>query len=148
MRWGRNLALLTELRNLYEPNNFTRRIVGFDTWEGFPSVAPQDGRNMRRAWCLTVTENYEQYLESALRSHEKLGRASHIQKFELVKGDVAETLPSYLRDHPETIIALAYLDMDIYEPTKTCLQLIPSHLTRGSIVPSMSLHCENIRGKR
>ena len=28
---------------LYEPFNYTRRIVGFDTFEGFPSVDPKDG---------------------------------------------------------------------------------------------------------
>ena len=28
-----------------EPYNYHRKIIGFDTFEGFPSVAPQDGTN-------------------------------------------------------------------------------------------------------
>lgn len=37
VRWGRNLSLFTSLRNLYEPYNVSRKIIGFDTFEGFPS---------------------------------------------------------------------------------------------------------------
>ena len=40
----------------------------------------------------------------------------------------------YLKDHPETIVALAYFDFDIYEPTKKCLELIRPHLVKGSMI--------------
>ena len=43
VRWGRNLALFQSLRGIYEPYNYTRKIVGFDTFSGFPSVSEQDG---------------------------------------------------------------------------------------------------------
>jgi hypothetical protein len=36
------MALFTTLRNIYEPYNMSRKIIGFDTFEGFPSVSPQD----------------------------------------------------------------------------------------------------------
>jgi hypothetical protein len=38
-RWGRNLALFSSLRNIFEPHNYGRKIVGFDTFEGFPTIA-------------------------------------------------------------------------------------------------------------
>src|SRR5258706_7282315 len=37
-RWGRNLALFHSFRGIYEPFNHNRKIIGFDTFEGFPSV--------------------------------------------------------------------------------------------------------------
>jgi hypothetical protein len=40
----------------------------------------------------------------------------------------------YLEDHPETIIALAYFDFDLYEPTRDCLEQIKDRLTKGSVV--------------
>ena len=43
VRWGQNMALFSSLRNIYEPHNYSRKLVGFDTFEGFPSVAAQDG---------------------------------------------------------------------------------------------------------
>jgi hypothetical protein len=135
VRWGQNLALFSSFRGMYEPYNYNRKIVGFDTFAGFPSVAPQDGSNsIASVGAYGVTENYEEYLESILSYHERESPLSHIKKHELVKGDATETLEKYLTDHPETIIALAYFDFDLYEPTKKCLTLIKNHLTKGSVL--------------
>merc|ERR1711964_216927 len=81
-----------------------------------------------------VTENYEAFLENLLAAQEQLAPRSHQRKFELVKGDASDTVPAYLERNPETVIALAYFDMDLYEPTKVCLEAIKDHLTRGSVV--------------
>ena len=43
-------------------------------------------------------------------------------------------LRNTLMEFLETIIALAYFDFDIYEPTKKCLEEIKGHLTKGSII--------------
>ena len=45
-----------------------------------------------------------------------------------------ETVPAYLEENPETIIALAYFDFDLYEPTKVVLEAIKDRLVKGSIV--------------
>jgi Macrocin-O-methyltransferase (TylF) len=135
VRWGQNMALLATFRNMHEPHNYSRKIVGFDTFEGFPNVAIQDGSaDNSRVGAYSVTQNYETYLEDLLATHEALAPRSHLRKFELVKGDVITTLPAYLARHPETIIALAYFDMDLYEPTKFCLEKIKGHLTKGSVI--------------
>jgi hypothetical protein len=42
----------------------------------------------------------------------------HIRRTLIVQGDVRETLPRYLADNPHTVIALAYFDLDLYEPTR------------------------------
>ena len=34
-RWGQNLALFESFRGMYEPYNHFRKIIGFDTFEGF-----------------------------------------------------------------------------------------------------------------
>jgi hypothetical protein len=47
---------------------------------------------------------------------------------------VCETLPSYLDEHTETIVALAYFDLDLYAPTKKCLELLKPRLTKGSVL--------------
>jgi hypothetical protein len=135
VRWGQNLALFSTFRGMYEPYNYNRKIIGFDTFAGFPSIAPQDGQDaIAQKGAYGVTENYEEYLESVLSYHETESPLSHIRKHELVKGDATVTLEKYLRDHPETIIALAYFDFDLYEPTKKCLELIRDHLTKGSVI--------------
>jgi hypothetical protein len=135
VRWGQNLALLTTFRNIHEPYNLSRKIIGFDTFEGFPSVSKQDGStDEARIGAYSVAADYASYLGELLGAQERLGPRSHVKRHELVKGDVVTTLPKYLDDHPETIIALAYFDLDLYEPTKACLNLIRPHLVKNSIV--------------
>lgn len=145
VRWGKNMALFTALRNIYEPHNFSRKIIGFDTFTGFPSVTQQD--NESAVGSLSVTSEYEKYLDEILSAHEQLEPRSHIKKHQLVKGDVMEELPSYLESHPETIIALAYFDLDLYEPTKKCLEIIRPYLAKNSVVGFDELALEQFSGE-
>jgi hypothetical protein len=148
VRWGQNLALFSSFRGMYEPYNYYRKIIGFDTFSGFPSTAPQDGQDtIAEKGAYGVTENYEEYLESVLSYHETESPLGHIRKHELVKGDATVTLEKYLRDHPETIIALAYFDFDLYEPTRKCLELIRDHLTKGSVIGFDELNCAAFPGE-
>lgn len=135
VRWGQNLVTLNNLRGIYEPFNHSRKIIGFDTFEGFPSVDVKDGNHsIISKGAFSVTENYENYLSEILNYHEQECPLSHINKNTLVKGDASVMLEKYLNEHPETIIAFAYFDFDIYEPTKKCLELIKPYLTKGSII--------------
>ena len=147
VRWGQNMVLLTTFRNIYEPYNMSCKIIGFDTFEGFPSVSTQDESQAAHVGGLSVTPDYETYLGELLSAHEQLGPRGHIKKHELVKGDVMKTLPAYLQSHPETIIALAYFDLDLYEPTKKCLELIKPHLAKNSVVGFDELVVEEFPGE-
>jgi hypothetical protein len=134
-RWGQNLALFAALRGIYDPFNRHRKLVGFDTFEGFPEIGPQDGRaSMMRPGQLAVAPDYARYLEQVLALHERLNPLSHLRKFALRAGDATVELPRYLDEAPATIVALAYFDFDLYEPTRRCLELIRPRLTRGSVV--------------
>ena len=68
---------------------------------------------------------------------------SHLKKFELVEGDAKHTIPDYLKKHPETVVSMAILDFDIYEPTKVALECIKPHLMKGSILVFDEL-CDDI----
>ncbi len=64
-----------------------------------------------------------------------------------VRGDATQTLQAYLAEHPETIVALAYFDFDIYEPTRVCLELVRERLTKGSILAFDELNCTDFPGE-
>lgn len=57
VRWGQNLALFENFRGMYEPFNYNRKIIGFDTFNGFPSVSCVD-KNLKKG-DYGVSENYE-----------------------------------------------------------------------------------------
>lgn len=148
VRWGQNMALFESLRGIYEPYNFTRKIVGFDTFSGFPSIHQKDEKSKTISkGGYSVTSDYRSYLESILDYHEQESPVPHIQKYRLIEGNVIETIDEYLLKNPETIIALAYFDLDLYEPTKKCLQAIQSHLTKGSILGFDELCWEDAPGE-
>ena len=135
VRWGRNLAMYEALRGIYEPFNHNRKIIGFDTFEGFPSIDKKDGADQIIAvGAYNVTHNYESYLTEILNYHEQESPISNIKKFEIIKGDASKKIVQYLEAHPETVVALAYFDFDIYQPTRDCLEAILSHLTPGSVI--------------
>lgn len=146
--WGANLALLESFRSVYEPYNWTRTVVGFDTFRGYPSVGPKDGSSSYAAvGGYTVSAEYEEYLSRVLDAHEADNVMSHIKKYELIKGDVVETVDQYLADNPQTIIALAYFDLALYEPTKKCLETIRPHLVRGSVLAMDELNSRDFPGE-
>ena len=50
----------------------------------------------------------------------------HIEKMELIKGDATKTIPHYVKNNPQLIISLLYLDFSTYIPTKVALKhLLP-----------------------
>ncbi len=135
VRWGQTLSVMSALRGIFEPYNRHRKIVGFDTFEGFRGVNEKDGRLCKcEDGSFSVTPDYDEYLSKILSMQEKLNPISHLKKYELVKGDAAKTVPEYFSNNPETIVSLAVFDFDIYSPTKIALETVKSHLCKGSIL--------------
>jgi hypothetical protein len=135
-RWGQNIALFSALRGIYEPFNRMRKIVGFDTFEGFVSLENEDAKAhpLIKIGGFTTTQGYENYLDGVMAYHEQDNPVSHIKKYELCKGDASVEIVKYLERCPETVIALAFFDFDIYKPTKDCLEAIRPHLFKGSVL--------------
>lgn len=146
VRWGQNLALYESFRGIYEPYNYNRKMVGFDTFSGFIDVGPEDGGHVK-AGDYSVSDNYELQLEEILSFHEMESPLSHIKKYELIKGDASETVKKYLKEHPETIISLAYFDFDLYKPTRDCLEAIMEHTTKGTILAFDELNYSKFPGE-
>ena len=150
VRWGQNLAAFSALRGILEPYNHSRRLVGFDTFEGFPEgrggVGPEDGSR----WCAgdyAVAQGWRETLDGILEFHNWNNPISHIPKHELVAGDVVKTLPEYLSRHPEMVVALAYFDLDLYAPTRASLEAILPHVPRGGILVFDELNSREFPGE-
>ena len=59
---------------------------------------------------------------------------SHVKKHTLVKGDASITCSEFLNNNPEVLVAMAYFDMALYEPTLKCLEAIKPRLIKGSVL--------------
>ena len=136
VHFGTSLSTLMSLRGLMEPYNYQRDIIGFDTFQGFPSVAnlDQSGQLTWKVGDYATPDGFAEHLSEVLRIQERMSPLSHIRRHELVVGDASVTFPQWLSGHPEQLIALLILDMDVYEPTAAVLQVAQDRLTKGSIV--------------
>jgi hypothetical protein len=148
-RWGTNMVTLSNLRGIYEPFNYNRKIIGFDTFEGFKNTNTKDDgkHDIIKEGAFSVTENYTDYLDQLLSIHQNESPLSHIKKYEIVKGDAPVQLSKYLSENPQTIIAFAHFDFDIYKPTLDCLNIIKPHLVKGSIISFDELNDPNFPGE-
>ncbi|MCL1874654.1 MAG: hypothetical protein FWF87_00155 [Synergistaceae bacterium] len=148
VRWGQNMALFGNFRGIYEPFNYNRKIIGFDTFEGFTSLDKKDGDGViMQEGAYSVSNGYENVLQMILDYHESESPISHIKKYELIKGDATVTVKKYFEDNPHTIVALAYFDFDIYKPTFECLRIINEHVTKGSVIAFDELNCKEFPGE-
>jgi hypothetical protein len=135
VRWGQNLVTLNNLRGIYEPFNYGRKIVGFDTFAGFINIDALDGNHsIIKDGAFSVTENYESFLGDVMNAHHKESPLNHIQKNFIRKGDAVVEFKKYLSEHPETLVSFAYFDFDIYQPTKDCLEMLLPVMPKGAII--------------
>jgi len=56
------------------------------------------------------------------------------QKIELVKGNIIQTVPNYVKTHPKLKISFLNLDTDLYEPAKIILEYLYPKITKGGIL--------------
>jgi hypothetical protein len=133
--WGQNVVVFENLRAIYEPFNKNRHIIGFDSYAGYQNLTKKDVTSkMINSGNFSTTKNYKSYLEKLVDFHEKNNVLNNIKKHQLIQGDVSETAPKYFKKNQGSIIALAYFDIALYEPTKICLNAIKDHLIPGSII--------------
>ena len=134
---GQTAVLCENFRAIAEPLHLNRRIVCFDTFEGYqgfsdkdkPTEIHQDGTYA------TGGLEYQKYLEELLVLHEKSNAMGHInQKHRVIKGDCRLTLPAFLRENQNEMVACAFLDFNSYEPTKEAIDAIWSRLVPGGVV--------------
>ena len=101
-RWGQNMSIFHSLRGMLEPFNMNRKLVCFDTFEGFPEVSSEDGAyKFVKPGELSVTNGYEQHLKEVLEWHESQSPLSALRRFDIRKGDAVEELKRYLEENPQ-----------------------------------------------
>jgi len=147
---GGGMMSFAQFSAIFEPVNHQRRIIGFDTFEGFKSISKVDYQTST-----DLSQTYEGGLRA--NSYEDLKECSelydlnrflgHINKIELVKGDACITIPKYVKDNPHLVISLLYLDIDLFEPTKVALQNFLPRIPKGGIIAFDELNASNFPGE-
>jgi hypothetical protein len=130
---GSGLMMLAKVAVMLEPYGFKRRVIGFDTFAGFPTVSEIDGSNSTEGELSASTDDLTR-LERAIDLFDSNRPISHVPKIELVKGDAAGTIPEWLDRNPYALISMLYLDFDLYEPTSIALRCFLPRMPKGAIL--------------
>ena len=128
MTWAKLSAIL-------EPVNLTRRIYGFDTFEGFPSVSEADrsshSKHLKKG---DLAADVLDELEGLVNIYDSSRFLGHVDKVHFIKGDATETIPNFVDENPHLLVSLLFLDFDLYEPTRVALEHFIPRMPRGAII--------------
>jgi len=121
---GNNLLIMAKILQLLQPNTI-KEIYGFDSFEGLQSFSKEDeiDSEARGRYC---------------GNEENLRRFIKLYKMEdwvhLIVGDAMKTIKEFDEENDHFLISLAYIDFDLYEPTKEALKFIQKRISVGGII--------------
>lgn len=133
--FGNGLMTYANLAAALEPYNYQCRIIGFDTFSGDLGVSAKDTMNpyFRREEGDYYADSYED-LKKAIAIYDRDRPLNHLNKIELVRGDLRESAREYIKRNPALAIRILHLGVNLYEPTKMGLKALWPRMTRGGIV--------------
>lgn len=141
---GSGVMAWAKLSETLEPYNFLRKIYGFDTFEGFPSVAEEDKSSTNEAITKVgyLKPEYDvlSELQECVAALNETRLLKHQDKVVLVKGDAMQTIPAFLKENQHVLVSLLYLDFDLYEPTLLALKEFLPRMPKGAIIAFDELH--------
>jgi Macrocin-O-methyltransferase (TylF) len=128
---GNSLMLFMHLCSVFSPMSFNKKIIGFDTFEGFADISPLDPPGINPGDMGDV--DFE-LLSSWIEMQQKNNTIPHVPRIELVRGLAEETIPTYIEKNPHLLVSFLYMDFDLYAPTLLALQQIFPLMPKGSVI--------------
>lgn len=118
------------LREIYESSS-TRKIIGFDAFGSFPTKGLKNVKSD-----LNFVQKFEQSGGDGLTLEETdlILKSKLFTNYELINGDVRDTLPNFLKKNNAERFSLIHLDIDVYEPTAFVLEKLYERLVTGGLI--------------
>jgi|TARA_B110000090_G_C13143723_1_gene354861 hypothetical protein len=126
---GASLVRLATYRDALE-NDYSRKIVGFDAFGEFPTEGLNVKDDLEFIDTFETTGGYGLDIEEV----STLLNLKGFENFQLIKGNVFDTLPAYLETNPETRLSFLHLDMDVKEPTDFALEILYERVVPGGLI--------------
>lgn len=126
---GASLSRFIKFRELFEGSP-TRKVIAFDVFGQFPEAQFSGDKEARSAFVsqagiMGISTDALLEILTSLRLD---------QNIELIKGDIVETIPEYVRKNPSFKISLLHIDVDLFEPTGAALETFFDHVVQGGII--------------
>lgn len=145
---GAHVFAFAHFCEIFEHRNYTRKVYGFDTFEGYPELNPEkDGFSREEmAWVGFKTKSYGELCKS-VDIFSKSIILNQFEKIKLIKGDAVKAIPKFVNEHPELIVSLLVCECDIYDPTYAALKHLYPRMPKGGILLFVSTNFEKTPGE-
>lgn len=133
-------ATLMEWANFVEIRNMgdrQKQVIGFDNFTGFTEVSEKDGagsEEMKKVEGGFNPAMFEEALEDAIAIYDRDRFIPYKARVKLVKGDIEQTVPKFVKDNPGLRISLIHFDADMYTPTKIGLEYFYPLVVKGGLI--------------
>jgi len=135
VQYGSGFFLWSKLLETFCPGDRTRMVYGFDTFSGFVDLHEKDGLGTewkeKQPGGLAAPEDLVRALDEL---HTEDNYLSGVARTQLIKGDIAKTIPEFVKQNPGMRIALINFDCDMYEATKVALEHLYPLVIKGGVV--------------
>src|SRR4051812_18694410 len=111
---GFGLMSWAKLSAILEPENLTRRIYGFDTFDGFPSLASKDQNAHTNTHVGDLRASSYDELQQLIALYDQDRFLGHIPKVSLIRGDITATSPKFVAENPHLLVSLLFIDCDLF----------------------------------
>ena len=126
---GTSLVRFAALRNLIG-NDFSAKIIAFDVFsDEFPNTEYEEAKEQRQHWLDTAGAS-----SISTEQLEQLFKYHRITNFELIPGDICETVPLYVQNNPGMKVSLLNIDCDFVEPTFCVLENLYDKVMPGGVI--------------
>ncbi len=134
---GFSLFSLGKFLEIFSMGDKSRKVIGFDNFQGFTEIQSEDGPALEFAskdvggW--SAGGFREEFFELLDIFHQD-AFAPWAKRIWIVEGNVEETIPKYVAENPGLRISLLHLDIDLYQPTSVALEHFYDLVVPGGVV--------------
>lgn len=115
----------------------TKVVYGFENWEGFGELTPEDGEDIAEVQKVSggfSPERYKEELEEAIKIFDMDRFIPWKARIKLVEGNIEETVEKFIEENPGIRFSLIHFDCDLYKPTKAALKHLWPVLSKGGVM--------------
>lgn len=134
--YGKSFFSWHKFIEVMTPTATHKKVIGFDTFAGFSSLATQDGGAnpaIQKQVGGLSSESFLDEFEALMKLHNEDG-VIPTNRASIVKGDITDSLPRWLGENPEIRFCLINIDVDLYEPTLAILGQCWDRLVIGGVL--------------
>jgi 3-O-methyltransferase len=134
--FGKSFFSWHKFLEIFTPTATHKKVIGFDTFAGFPGLAPEDGASdptVQKGPGGLNSASFLAEFRELLDLHNQ-DAVLPVGRGVIVQGDVCKTFPQWLEENPEARFCLCSLDLDLYEPTAVVLAGCWDRIVPGGVL--------------